>query len=256
MYPFVHIGSVALPTYTVIISLIFSLSVFWLLHRAQKLNRDRGVALDLGLVIMICGFLGSRVFHVIYEEPKYYWEEPADIFKVWQGGFVFYGGFLGAWLGGIWFLKKKRQPILVWHDLLAPIISLGYSLGRLACLAAGCCYGKETYLPWGIRFPLGVEAPTGISLHPTQLYSSIWEFLVFLVLITLESRPLKNNRIPGVLFAIWLTLHALGRLVMEYFRMDARGPSFLGLSISSLISLILLVCAVALYIRLNKIAKR
>ena len=252
MYPFIHIGSIAAPVYTIVISLIFSLSVVWLLQRAQKFNHDKILALDLGLVIMICGFIGARVFHIIYEEPKYYWEHPSEVFKVWQGGFVFYGGFLGAWFSGIWFLKKKKQPLLVWHDLFAPIVSLGYSLGCLACLAAGCCYGRATNLPWGIRFPAGVEAPTGISLHPTQIYASLWEFALFLLLIKLE----KKQRAPGELFAIWLTLHAIGRVIMEHFRMDARGPNFLGFSISSLISLILLGIAGTLYLRLIKIAKR
>ncbi len=252
MYPVIYFGSAVIPVYTFVISLIYSLSVIWLLLRAEKLKQNRIIAIDLGLVIMICGFLGARLFHVIYEEPKYYWEHPADILKIWQGGFVFYGGFLASWLGGVCFLRRVQQPLLPWYDLFAPIISFGYCLGRLACLAAGCCYGRATSLPWGIRFPPGVEAPTGISLHPTQIYASLWEFCVFLILLRLE----KSKRPGGVLFAIWLILHALGRIMMEYFRMDARGPNLLGFSVSSWISIVLVGFGFAMYSRLNKIANR
>lgn len=252
MYPFIYWGSVAIPVYTLAVSLIFSGGVFYLLNRAQKFHRNRNTAIDLGLAVMIFGLLGARFMHIAYEEPLYYYGKPIEIFKVWQGGFVFYGGLLAAWLAGVFYLKSKNEPLMVWHDIFAPLVCLGYSLGRLACLASGCCYGKPTDMPWGMVFPKGVEAPAGVSLHPTQLYASIWEFCLFLLLVFLEPRLKKYQWAPGSLFGIWLTLHAVGRLFMEYYRMDSRGATHLGLSISSLISFALIGFGVLLLALLNR----
>ncbi len=254
MYPVIEIGTFTIPTYVLIISLIFSGGIFWLLGRAQIYQLDRTIALDLALVVMISGFLGSRLLHIVFEEPQYYWENPLEVFKVWQGGFVFYGGLVSAWFSGVYFVKRKKQNIWIWHDVFAPIVSLGYSLGRVACFLAGCCYGRATEAFWGVRFPPGVSAPTGIKLHPTQLYASFWELGVFLILIALERR--QKNRLPmGMLFSIWLVLHACGRLLMEYFRIDHRGPLFLGISISSALSIALIIFGLTLNRRLIKIAK-
>jgi len=86
----------AIPTYLLIISITYSLGIVWVVKRSQKLALDRSMALDICLCVMLGGFLGARLFHILYEMPNYYWEQPKEIFKFWQGGFVFYGGAIGA----------------------------------------------------------------------------------------------------------------------------------------------------------------
>ena len=247
MLPFIHIASLQIPTFFLVISLtvLCSLSLFYsalnskrfaLLSRAGFVPSD---GIDLSLILMVSGFLGARLMHVFYELPEFYFANPKMILAFWQGGFVFYGGFLLALLGGFAWLKIrirrfKRKPSFTksffqWADLLAPAVSLSYLLGRFGCLLEGCCYGRFTEVPWAIALR-----------HPTPLYASLMEAINFLVLFFI-SRKKDLFLKEGSLFFTWLFLHSCFRMIMESFRDDFRGPTFGVLSISSLISISLAV---------------
>jgi phosphatidylglycerol:prolipoprotein diacylglycerol transferase len=271
MYPLIQIGKdVYLPTYLLIISLAYILSTLWLVRRTERFEESRNLALDLALAVMVGGFVGSRLFHVLFEYPEIYFQSPLRIFKVWQGGFVFYGGFFGAVIGTtLIFWWKKKSP-WKWFDIFAPLFPFGYALGRISCLFAGCCYGRECQYFWGIRFPRWSEAPANIVLHPTQIYAVLWELTVLALILYLEKkRPVKSpsqplggdagtflSRLlwpPGQLLFIWMALHGLGRIFMESFRADFRGAPILGLSISTWISILLLIASTfTLYTRARK----
>lgn len=246
MHPFLHLtGTFFVPTYLLVISFTYCLSLIWADRRAARFNRSRALTLDIALMIMIGGFLGARLFHVLYEAPEVYFENPVRIFKFWEGGFVFYGGFLGALLTSSIFLKIKKESFWQWADFYAPILALGYALGRIGCFMNGCCYGETCDLPWAVEFhtpglPIGPR-------HPTQLYATFFELVTLTILLfTEKTKWLKQKRF-GTLFCLWLALHAIGRLVMEAFRDDFRGPEF-GLSISSWLSLTLLTIALAILV--------
>jgi len=205
---------------------------------------------------MIAGFIGARLLHVIFERPDIYIRNPLAVFAVWRGGFVFFGGFFVAWASGWLFVRKKNQNVGVWGDLFAPVMAFGYGLGRFACLAAGCCYGKACELPWAIYFPAGVEAPPFTLRHPTQIYAILWEFLLGGILLFLEKR---RSRVqmgfiskPGALFTSWIIFHSVGRLLMEVFRADFRGPQFLDLSVSTWLSFVVIIIGVVWSLRINR----
>ncbi len=225
----------ALPTYLLVISLTYCVCIFLVYWRANKLRISVLTALDICLAIMIGGLLGSRLLHIVYEEPRYYLENPLSVFKLWRGGFVFYGGLFGAWLTSWLYLRRKSEEFGRWADFFAPVLSLGYALGRIGCFLNGCCYGKFCAYSWAVDFH-----QTGLPLgprHPTQLYATGWEFLVFALLIYIEKRwhASKWDK-PGLFFTLWLGLHSLGRLIMEYFREDDRGPFLLGQSPATWVS--------------------
>lgn len=234
----IYFGSVAVPTYLLAISLIYSSMLFWVVRRAASFYLQKRITLDLSLAVMVGGFLGARLLHVVYEEPKYYLENPLNVFRFWQGGFVFYGGFFGAFLASEWVVSRYHLTRTTWQDLFTPLFPAGYALGRLACFLAGCCYGRPANLPWAVSFPAGVEAPAFIPRHPTQLYALVWEVALLAAVLLIEKNKTKTflNR-PGQLFYFWIFGHAIGRLIMESLRADARGPFIMGLSISSWISL-------------------
>lgn len=183
---------------------------------------------------MIAALVGARLFHVFYESYSFYREDWWRIFYLWNGGFVSYGGAFLSTIAGILFLRhyrpgEERQYL----DLFAPVCSLAYALGRTGCLLAGCCYGKYCNLPWAIQ-----------GRHPTQLYASVWEIGILLILLGLE-KTVKEDRpnlfkAAGSIFFLWMILHGLGRMLMESFRDDFRGPIW-GLSIASWISLCLIL---------------
>ena len=249
MKPVIYLFGSPIPTYLLVLSLTYSFLLIYLIRRARARGYDPSMTLDLALAIMVGGFVGARLLHVVFEKPQFYSENPWAVLQFWRGGFVFYGGALGAWLASEWVLWRNSLDRSHWQDLFAPIFPLGYAFGRLGCLSAGCCFGQEAVLPWAVIFPYGVEAPGGIPLHPTQLYAFAWEFLLFIGLLVLER---FCQRRPGFLFWLWLFFHAVGRLLMEAFRADDRGGLVMGMSISSLISYLLILISAAVLITKSK----
>lgn len=257
MYPLIWISdSIFIPTYFLVISLAYCICMLWLVVRADQRDIHRNQLLDVCLLIMVGGFVGSRLFHVIWEMPQYYWENPLDVFKVWQGGFVFYGGVVGAVAPSIYYVRKKNGKLAQWFDLFAPVAPLGYILGRFATLLSGSGYGKPTHLPWAIQYPFGSEAPAGVPLHPTPIYAMLWELFVLITVLYFERRAKVDSywRKPGRIFLLFIVLHGLGRAGVEQFRGDFRGEDVAMLSISTWISLVLV--SIGLIVLLQPVIKR
>jgi phosphatidylglycerol:prolipoprotein diacylglycerol transferase len=143
---------------------------------------------------------------------------------------------IGALITASVFCRFKKLDFWRAADLGAPIFALSYGIGRLGCFAAGCCYGKPTDLPWGVRFPEGGEAPFGVAIHPTQIYATLLELGTLAFLLWFERTKHRTKPKVGQVFGLWLVMHGAGRLVMEHFRDDFRGPRFLNLSVSTWIS--------------------
>jgi phosphatidylglycerol:prolipoprotein diacylglycerol transferase len=190
--------------------------------------------MDLSLLLMIASFIGARLFHVFYESFDYYKEDFTRVFRVADGGFVYFGGALLAGLLGVLYITyKEPKRNLRYLDAFAPVVALSYGLGRVGCLLAGCCYGRVCDLPWSLE-----------GRHPTQAYAMAWELCVVAFLLWYEKRQRKS----GSLFYMWMILHGVGRLIMEYFRDDYRGP-VPGVTISSWISFGLVLLGTWLMIR-------
>lgn len=257
MHPVVFIGPYSISTYLLIISLTYCALLLWVTFQADRMVLERQTALDLSLAIMVGGFVGARLLHVIYEEPLYYIEHPDRIIKFWQGGFVFYGGVIGAFLASEWLIRRRKLERGRWQDLFTPVFPLGYALGRLGCFAAGCCFGQPSSVSWAVSFPKGVEAPPFVLRHPTQLYAFAWEFFVFLLLLLLlKYKPFRFLKISGSILYFWFLLHGIGRIGMEQLRADHRGAEFAGLSISTWISIVLILISLAKLAHYQKREKR
>lgn len=221
--------------YFFVVSLTFCISLLWLVRRTDARGLSRNQALDLALVIMLAGFIGARLTHVVFEEPVYYSKDPWRVLEFWRGGFVWFGGALvGGFSGALW-ARNRKLDLPTWLDLFAPILALGYASGRIACWVVGCCYGAYCHLFEGVTFR-----------YPTQAFAVVWEAGVLALLLNYEKKrrearaPLWLQK-PGRLFSIWLILHSCGRVIMEWFRADPRGPEPLGLSLATWISLVLIL---------------
>lgn len=242
MYPFLVVGEIKIQTYFLIIASLSVISFYWVYLKSKKQHLNQAFMLDLTLVLSVSGFIFARLFHVIYENPEFYWNQPVQIFYFWNGGFVFLGGFLGALLSGIVFvvLKKKKSMILYLCDFYSPLVAFNYAVGRIGCFMAGCCYGKTCNLPWAIE-----------GKHPTQLYAFSWDIILFFILQLLSKRTgwLKENTgKEGRIFSVFLIFHGVGRIVNESFRADFRGPIFL-LPFSTWLSLIMILSSVILILK-------
>ena len=225
--------------YFVFISFILTFVVFWINQRSRKMQYSGATAMDLFFVVTLSGAVGARLLHVFFEEPQYYIDSPLRIFSFWQGGFVYYGGLIFGFIGGWLCLLWKKQSFPHWLDFFTPIVSLSYATGRIACFLTGCCYGRLCDLPWAIN-----------GRHPTQLYAVVLELLLFLGILKIEKTP-WSKAVAGRLFAAWLAVHSIHRIIIELFRGDPRGPTLGFFSLSSLLSIVFIALSVC-YLKLSQ----
>lgn len=247
MWPeLIRFGSFAIPTYGFLLAVSFVASVFLIGSRAQKFGIERDAAADFGVVVLLAGLVGAKLLLVIVEWPRYVvsWQGLLDLMRA---GGVFYGGFLGSVAAAVYYLHKKRINFWAMADAAAPAVALGQAIGRLGCLGAGCCWGRECHTPWAITFtnPIAeqnVGVPLGIPLHPTQIYETFGTLILLGLLLLFEKR-----RFPGETFAWYLCGYAILRGTVEHFRGDPRGE-FLGLmSTSQFIALLCFAAGAAVY---------
>ena len=255
MFPrLIQIGSFYLPTYGVILAIAYLVGI-WLLRRKA---RDEGLPeqkiFDFSLYVLAAAILGAKALLVIVEW-RHYVENPRSLVEVLRSGGVFYGGLIAATTVGIWYMKKHRLPAWKIADMGAPSIALGEAIGRWGCFAAGCCYGKPTDGPLGVRFtdPFAHDAvgtPLGVPLHPTQIYLSVNAFLIFLIL----QWAYRRRTFDGEVFWLYILLYAITRGLIENFRGDSvRGFLIPGvLSTSQFIGLIAVAAAVGMLVFLSR----
>jgi phosphatidylglycerol:prolipoprotein diacylglycerol transferase len=270
---------VPLHTYGILIATAFLVAMTLAGRAAQREGQDRDRVMDLTFWILIAAMIGSRVLFIIVNWDDYV-RDPASIFAFWKGGLVFYGGFIGAVLVSIGYMRKHRMPFFPVADALIPSVAIGHAIGRLGCFAAGCCWGAacDPRLPWAAKFPpeslayqsqmanhvIQLGAAYTIPIHPTQLYESLGELLIFTVLISWRRR----KRFHGELLALYLVLYAPLRAMVETLRGDeerGRVFNFLGtwakgawwnLSTSELISVGIFATGVVLFATLDRNRRR
>ncbi|MDI6641616.1 MAG: prolipoprotein diacylglyceryl transferase, partial [Elusimicrobiota bacterium] len=225
MFPeLIRIGPITLKTYGFFVAVAFLVGMNYAKQRAKNTSIAVEVILDLSLWILVSGLVGARLLYVVLNW-EFYKSRLLEVFYIWSGGLVFYGGVLfGFTVGVLYAIKKKLKPWLL-ADILAPGIFLGVAIARIGCFSAGCCYGKPTDLPWGIRFTnpasLVPESALGLKLHPTQIYESIFCFLLFVGLHFLSTS--NRKKFDGEIFLISMITYSIWRFFIEFLRWDDRG---------------------------------
>lgn len=215
-------GRLHLYTFGVFVALGFTAGMWVGGREAERFGLDKQAFQDLCFTLLVSSVAGARLFFVLLEW-KYFAAHPLHVFSLWEGGLVFYGGFLGAALAVVWHVRRKGLSPWDAADAIAPGLALGQAFGRLGCTFAGCCYGAACNLPWAITFHdprRAGDAPLGVPLHPTQLYEAIGNFALFTLLFVFLA---PKRRFRGQLFATYLTLYPVLRFVVELFRADPRG---------------------------------
>ena len=254
MYPEIfHIGNFPINTYGVLLAVAFLCAILIAVKLAKRDGLPHEKIYDLSLWMLLAGLVGSKIL-MFFTEPEYR-DNPALFLSLdfLRSGGVWYGGLLGAMGAGYLLMKHYKLPWWKTADACAPGIAIGNFFGRQGCFAAGCCWGKPTSLPWGVKFTeqghqiTGV--PTDVYLHPTQLYESFAMLLVFLFLLWLH----KRKRFSGQVILAYALCYSVIRFAIEFVRDDPRGDVFgltslTGLSTSQLISLVIGIAALIILI--------
>lgn len=232
--------------------------------RQRGENGDR--IWDALIWVLPAGIIGARlwyVFNAVLGGNRSYLDNPASIFRVWEGGLHIFGGFLFGMLALLYYLWQNKLDRWLFLDAAGPAALVGQGIGRLANFVNQELYGPPTDLPWGIpisaehRLPqyqdLGLFPVATTRFHPTFAYEMLWNFASAGLLLWL-SRRYKEDLKPGALFAGWLVLAGIGRVIIEFFRPDQPKIAGLGISYSSIFAALMAIAgAILLMIRYNVI---
>ena len=253
MHPtLLHIGSFELASYGLMTALGYAAAAVYLVPRLKTCGikgLDKDTFWNLLFIAFLGAIIGGKLLFIIVSWPQLgatLAEKLSAIVRDIRYGFVFFGGMIVSVSALIWYIRRKKLPFLKTADFLIVGLPLGHALGRIGCFLAGCCYGKPTSLPWGVRFTdphaLVPSELLGVPLHPTQLYESALNFGLFLLLHYASKKPHKDGKI----LVEYILCYALLRFCIEFVRGDFRGGFILGLSPSQVISLA--IAGIALYI--------
>lgn len=211
-------------------------------YRAKKKEMNAEVLLGLTIWCVLGGFLGSKLLYALTKIQDII-KDPSAIGDL-ASGWVVYGGIIGGVLVAIIFCKIKKLDFLKYFDLVIPSVALAQGFGRIGCIFAGCCYGRETDSHFGMVFHESAYAPNGIALVPTQAISSILNFLHFFLLLFL-SRKFKT---PGRVGASYIILYSIGRFILEFYRGDLERGSVGTFSTSQFISIFTVIAGILLFV--------
>jgi phosphatidylglycerol:prolipoprotein diacylglycerol transferase len=209
-------GPFSIHWYGVLVAIGFLAGLWTAGRRAPLSGIPSEKVLDIGPWLIVGAIVGARTLYVIsYWDQEFARAPLGEVFMVQKGGLVYYGGLIGASLAYLVYAKVKKLPLWKVADILAPSIALGYVFGRFGCLMNGCCYGRPCDLPWAIRFP--ETGPNhGQPVHPTQVYDSLLNAMLYLLLAWLYRR----KKFDGQIFSFYLIGFALTRSTVEMFRGD------------------------------------
>ena len=167
---------------------------------------------DLISYIIVSIILGGRFGYIIFYNSSYYFNNPLDIFKIWQGGMSFHGALIGVILGTFLFAKKVKVNSFFFLDIIACVAPIGIFFGRVANFVNSELYGKPSSFFWSVIFP----EVDKISRHPSQLYEAMLEGVVlFIILINVVY---KKEIMTGVVSALFMILYGFFRIIAEQFR--------------------------------------
>jgi phosphatidylglycerol:prolipoprotein diacylglycerol transferase len=248
MHPILfEIGALQIPTYGVLLAISFLIALRVGLAYSRREGLDPEPIMNLWLWVLLTGVLGAKVT-LYLTDLEYYLRNPAAFLGSLRSAGVFYGGVIAGAATGVAYVRRRGLPVWKCLDLSAPPLALANSIGRLGCLAAGCCYGRPTALAWGITFrdPQArsiTGVPLDLPLHPTQVLLSLAAFLVFLALVWLYQR----KEFDGEVFAVYLALETTSRFLLEFLRGDPRGR-ILWLPTSQFLALAGLAAAIVIYV--------
>jgi len=252
------IAGFSVQTWGSLVAIGIIIAIILMLKEARKKNLDDDV-LNILVFMLFSGIICGRLAYIILNPSSF--SGFLSYFALWQGGIISWGVLIGVLIGAFLFkftTKTKFNELIGLLDLMAPYLILAIAIGRIGCLLRGCCYGLPTALPWGIVYSGGFSQG---SVHPTQLYHSIFDFIIFFVLLKLgkkksilENYQLKSKyrffNVKGSIFLLFLILYSTERFFVDFLRYHPASEYVAGFTVTQLIfAAIFIVAAILLKIK-------
>ncbi len=238
-------------SYGFMLMMAFYTCYYFLNKDLKRLGYDSNLSGDIVFAAAVGGILGSKIYYLIENFDRVIADPTGMIFS--GAGLVFLGGLMGGTLGVTFVINKNNLSWITFADIVAPLLILGYAIGRIGCLLVGDDYGLPTHLPWGIEFPNGLPPstysifqtyypwvnldnfePGVLSVHPTPIYETIIGGLIFYYLYQKRT----SVAIVGSLFFTYLILAGTERFIVEFLRVNEK--YFIGLSGAQVISILMI----------------
>lgn len=247
------IGAINVHWYGIIIALAIMVALTLATRQSKKFGIDEDNLLDMFLYALPVSIIFARLFFVVFTWDSYK-NDLLGIFRIWEGGLAIYGAIIGAVLTVFVYCRVKKIDVLKMCDFACVYLPLAQAIGRWGNFTNQELYGSNTDLPWGMTgnriqaFPdPGVDGSKPV--HPTFLYESVLNLLVFAILLRLR----KNNKVKGRVFASYLMSYSLVRTFMEFLRTDEFGTG--NIRYNQVISIIVFVGSLIWLVYLNNRAK-
>jgi phosphatidylglycerol---prolipoprotein diacylglyceryl transferase len=207
------------------------------LARSRKIDPE-SIA-DLAIWLVLGAIPAARLYYVLFQWQNYS-QHPEDIVKIWEGGIAIHGAIIGGSIAAIIFAKLKQVSFWQLADIVAPSVALGQAIGRWGNFFNSEAFGSPTDLPWKLFIPKDRRPFEYLNFeyfHPTFLYESLWNLLVFAVLMWLFIDDNRHHRFKtGSIFLVYLVAYSIGRFGVEGLRTDSL--MFGSLKMAQIISLV------------------
>jgi len=256
----IKIGPVTIHSYGFFMALGVGLGLWFLYVQAKKRGLNAVQLMDAAFFTIIVSLLGAKLV-LFLSHISYYLAYPGELLSLARSGGVFQGGLAFGVVFALWYFRRKKIPAWKTADAVGPALALGHGFGRIGCFSAGCCFGDECALPWGVKFSSDYAhdltgLPLHRALHPVQLYEAALNFINFFVLYLV----LRKKRFDGQVFSLYIINYSIIRFATEYFRGDhaeeayfLRGSSrYLSLSYPQLFCILGLIGGAALSVILRQ----
>lgn len=228
--------------YAIIMILAMVIGILFFKKRDGLYNIKFSDVIDLLIFLIPISIISARIYYVLFN-LDYYFTNPSQIINIRSGGLAIYGGIIGGAITCIIFCKKRKIDLIDLFDFIAPALILGQAIGRWGNFVNVEAYGRETTLPWRMGI---MEEGKYIEVHPTFLYESIANFIIFFIIVKLK----ENRKFKGQVTCTYFILYSFIRFFIEGLRTDSL---MLGsIRISQALSIVIFIIFTIIYIKLIK----
>ncbi len=259
------IGPITIYSFGLMMGIAFIVANYFFVREVRRRSMPEEIGPNVTLIALIMGVVGAKLFSLLENWDRFILNPLGEIFSA--AGLTFYGGLILATLSIYFYVRSKKVPFLRVADAAAPSLILAYGIGRIGCQLAGDGdYGIPSKLPWAMTYPNGTvstlrdrypelaakyhemfpsdQIPADIPVHPAPVYETLATLVIFAILWKLRKRPMA----AGMLFAIYLIMAGMERLLVEFIRLN---PLYLGLSQAQWISIGMILLGGGMMLRLR-----